>query len=119
MSSMINEIPTEIDEKLHQLAKVIEINWHQLREATVGITKKHQEEHEGPWPISEQYLKIYEETGEAYKAYMRTEPDEDVEHMDIFFSMLTLSHRRNKTRACDVDSIYACLVKFHKKGWLL
>lgn len=115
----MNEIPEEIDQKLHLLARNIAINVHQLREATKNITLKHIEDHEGNWPRQEQYFKIIEEVVESEKAYARNYNDENEEHFDILFALLTLYHIRDKSKEEDEKAIYDCLVKFHRKGWLL
>ena len=111
---MIERIETQID----AMADVITNNLWKLIELTKPITDKHLEDHEGPWPLSEQYLKIHEEATEAYKAHTRNLADKTEEHMDIFFSTLTTYHRQKFTKSQLQAAVKDVLTKFHERGWL-
>ncbi len=117
-SKTLNEIPVDTMERLRKLADKIEESLNGLIETTAPITEKHVEEYEAKWPIEKQYLKIYEETGEAEKAHTRNLDTEDEEHMDIQFSLLTLMHFRKKSRGENKIAILKCLIKFHRRGWI-
>ncbi len=118
MSGDLTEMPEEIKEKLAKMAYQITESLESLLAITQPITKKHIEDHEGKWPIEKQYLKLYEETGEAEKAFARNLPGVDQEHMDIMFSFLTLMHFRNNKKEELYNAILECLIKFERRGWI-
>jgi len=107
-----------IEEQIDRMTDVITDNLWKLIELTKPITNKHLEDHEGPWPISEQYLKIHEETSEASKAYYRNLPNKTEEHLDIFFATLTTYHRQNFKKPELREAVKDVLTKFHERGWL-
>lgn len=111
-------LPEETVRKLQAEAKKLTDIFWQLVQETQPITKAHIESHEGKWPIEKQYLKVYEEVGEAQKAYERNYPDKNEEHMDIIFSSLTLHHFYDMSKDDMFLAIYSCLVKFEGKGWM-
>lgn len=115
---MINEIPQEILEKIHLMAESITEKLWDIVEITRPITIKHLEDHEGSWNESDQYCKIHEETVESKKATDRNLPDKNKEHLDIFFSWLTLIHNKKMTKRESYGAVFADLVKFHQRGWL-
>jgi len=115
---MSHQIPEEKMRILEDMAKTIEINLNNLLNTTKRITLKHIEEYEAKWPIEKQYLKIYEETGEAEKAYNRQLPTDNMEHFDILFSWITLAHFRDKTREENYKAILECLIKFEGRSWI-
>lgn len=97
--------------------KLFDTFWN-LIELTRPITQKHISEYEAKWPISEQYLKIHEETTEAYKGFKRNLVGYKEEHLDIFFSLLTLFHFHDFSKEDIKIEIKNCLVKFHQRSWI-
>ena len=118
MNEDLTEMPDETKKKLENIALQITESLELLIEYTRPITKKHIEDHEGKWPIEKQYLKLYEETGEAEKAFARNLPTVDQEHMDIMFSFLTLMHFRDNKSGEIYQAILECLIKFERRGWI-
>lgn len=104
----------KLEDKAHKLTDIF---W-QLVQETKPITEAHIADHEGKWPIEKQYLKVYEEVGEAQKAYERNYDDKDEEHLDIIFASLTLHHFYNMSKDDIFSAIYLCLIKFEAKGWM-
>lgn len=111
---MIPRIEVKIDNLTDQITDSL---W-KLVELTRPITDKHQHDHEGPWPISEQYLKIHEEVTEASKANSRNLVGKTEEHLDILFATLTSYHRHNFKKPELRDAVKDIITKFHKRGWL-
>ena len=115
---MSTSLPEETRKKLMDKAvQITDLLWN-LLQLTKPITEAHIESHEAKWPIEKQYLKVYEETAEAEKAYSRNYPNKNEEHMDIIFASLTLHHFYNMSKDDMYKAILACLVKFWKKGWM-
>ena len=102
---------------LSKAQKITSILWNLVQE-TKSITDAHIASHEGKWPIEKQYLKVYEEVGEAQKAFERNLPKKNEEHMDIVFADLTLLHFYDMTKEDMLRAIYDCLAKFHRRGWI-
>ncbi len=113
------EISEENMEKLKNIAIEITNCFSQLVLLTKPITDKHLEDHEGKWPISEQYLKVHEETSEAYKGYNRNLVEWKEEHFDMMFAQLTLFHLHKFSRDVMFEEIFNCVKKFYKRGWLV
>lgn len=112
------QITDENLEKLKNIAIEITNNFSQLVLITKPITKKHQYQHEGKWPLSDQYLKVHEETVEAAKGFNRNLTGWREEHLDMMFSMLTLFHLHDFTRDEIFNAILDCVKKFYKRGWI-
>lgn len=104
--------------QLQDKAKQLTNFFWDLVQATKPITEAHIESHEAKWPIEKQYLKVYEEIGEAQKAFERNYDDKNEEHMDLIFASLTLHHFYNMSKDDIFQAIYSCLVKFDEKGWM-
>lgn len=115
---MSQSLPEEHKKMLRNKALDISNILWDLVQITKPITVKHIESHEAKWPIEKQYLKVYEEVGEAQKAYERNLPNKNEEHMDIVFSVLTLHHFYDMDKEQMLEAIYTCLVKFELKGWI-
>lgn len=107
-----------IEEQIDVLADIITNSLWMLIQTTKPITDKHIEDYEAKWPIAEQYLKVHEETDEAYKGYKRNLTGWKQEHLDMMFSQLTLFHLHNFKKEDIRKEVKDCLIKFHERGWL-
>lgn len=108
----------ETIEKIESLAELISNKLNELSLVTEDITKQHVVDHEGKWPLEKQYNKVHEEAVEANKAYTKNLATINEEHMDIFFSVITLFHLHDFSKNDIQEGVRACLIKFYERGWL-
>ena len=118
MTQIETPIPEETQTALKAMARNIQVNLTNMLNTTKSIHAKHLEDHEGVWPIDKQYLKLYEEMGEAEKAYSRNLTNQNMEHMDVMFAFITLMHFKNLNADDLYLAILECLTKFHRRGWI-